>query len=383
MSAHVAMHNSWILRLPGLRRFREQLRRMERLRARAERQHRRIEELESRLAQEKKKTSLLERLQPSTQPVEQMLGHRHQALLQSPKRQAALAREAEFAARTHTYRSEPGSGETALVPGSADQVRIAGVTFWVPRGSQNSGGLANRIAQRGWLPFGDILNGRELGLGTVMLDIGANIGTTSIPRVIAGDVEWVYAAEPDPLNYACLVRNVHDNALGGFVLPERVAISDVDGEALLERTAAMGTQQLVPEGPGGDGRATAADHVRVATLTLDSWVRRLGVAPELVAVVKSDTQGWESRVLAGARQLLTYPHIAWIVEFSPGHLVRARSGPEQLVAQIQQHFTHFVDLRGGSYGSRVKEVGELGKAMAYVTERREKRYTDLLLYRAA
>jgi FkbM family methyltransferase len=375
------MDNSWVLGLPGLRRFREQLRRLDRLRDHAERQRRRIDELERALARERGKHARVERLLLSAEPIEHTLRARHHALLHSARRDAAAAREQEFAAATASYLAELRSESLAADATRLEQVSVAGLTFWVPRSDGDAGGLADRMVRKGWLPFADILKGRELGVGTIMLDIGANIGTTAIPRVVAGDVQCVYAAEPDPLNYACLVRNIRNNRLGGFVLPDRVAISDSDGEAWLERAGGMGTQQLTAR-TAQAGAASPLPGVIVQTLSLDNWVKRLGVQPELISLVKSDTQGWESHVLSGARQLLAHRHIAWIVEFSPGYLKRAGSGPARLTKQIEEHFTHFVDLRGGDDGTRVKDTGQLERALAYVTERREERYTDLLLYNA-
>jgi FkbM family methyltransferase len=62
-----------------------------------------------------------------------------------------------------------------------------------------------------------------------MLDIGASIGRMSIPRVILGDLVHAYCAEPDPLNYAALVRNVAANGLCGLVLPDQAAIGAATG----------------------------------------------------------------------------------------------------------------------------------------------------------
>src|SRR5207237_8682550 len=104
----------------------------------------------------------------------------------------------------------------------------------------------------------EILETRELAVGRVMIDIGANVGTTSIPRALLGDFTCVYALEPDPANYACLVRNTVFNGVRGLVLPDRVAIGDSHGELTLRRVKS-GTHHLVTRASAvrEDGRVAA------------------------------------------------------------------------------------------------------------------------------
>ena len=127
-------------------------------------------------------------------------------------------RESAFAVRADAYR-EAING-SAGVPAGAANVVIAGLSWWIPKSPDGDGGINRRLEGQRRLPLAEILQTRELAVGRLMIDIGANIGTTSIPRVLLGDFNYVYAAEPDPGNYACLVRNVVDNGLRGLVLPE-------------------------------------------------------------------------------------------------------------------------------------------------------------------
>jgi FkbM family methyltransferase len=147
------------------------------------------------------------------------------------------------------------------------------------------------------LPLVEILRTREAISNGTMLDIGANIGLTSVTRAVMGDADVVYAAEPAPDNFACLVRAVIENGLRGIVLPDRVAISDHDGTATLRLSGSIGGHALLPQSRGID----------VPTMTLDTWVRRLGIDTLTVRYVKIDTQGHECHVLAGAPDLLGSP----------------------------------------------------------------------------
>ena len=117
----------------------------------------------------------------------------------------------------------------------AHGMRVLGLNWWMPViRPQPSGPSAAWLAKQRF-PYRALTQTRELAIGGVMLDIGANIGRMSISRVVMGDVVAAYCAEPDPLNYACLVGNIVDNDLNGLLLPDRLAIADRDGTVILRR----------------------------------------------------------------------------------------------------------------------------------------------------
>jgi FkbM family methyltransferase len=282
---------------------------------------------------------------------------------ETPPDDVTLRREAAHISASDAY----AAARSAVVPAGADRVEIGGVTWWVPADSRTEGRLADRIL-RGHLPLQDILRTREAVSNGTMLDIGANVGLTSVIRAILGDAALVYAAEPAPDNFACLVRTVIDNGLQGTVLPDRVAISDRDGTATLWVSESIGGHTLRDVGGGVD----------VTTMRLDSWVRKLGIDASAVCYVKVDTQGFESHVLDGAPDLLARRGIVWELEFAPTILSKAGREPAAVIAQMQAAFTHFIDLNGGAPGPRRRAVTELSEAVAYL----ERGFTNLLLYHA-
>jgi FkbM family methyltransferase len=297
----------------------------------------------------------------------QVMSLRHRALVATD---ATLRqrREVAFLDRARSYREARASSDA---PVDVIQVERASLTWWIPRSDASE---ANRlILGKQRLPFKEILDSRELAVGGIMLDIGANIGTTSIPRVVLGDFECVYAAEPDAANYHCLVRNIVHNQLQGLVLPDRVAIGDRAGTMMLARRN-TGTHHLAETFNDQD------DVVSVECTTLDAWVTTLGIDVHRVTFVKADTQGWEIRALLGAEDLLRHKQITWQLEFSPSMLMRAGCDPARAYDVMRAHFTHFIDMRGES-GTRVRRTSELAEALRYV-ERGERRYTNLLLYNA-
>jgi len=283
---------------------------------------------------------------------------------ETPPDEAALRREAAHTSASDSY----AALRTADVPPGAEAVEIGGATWWVPADNRTEGQLADRVLHRRHLPLQDILRTREAISNGTMIDVGANIGLTSVTRAILGDADVVYAAEPAPDNFACLVRTVVDNGLRGIVLPDRVAIGDRDGTATLRLSGSI----------GGHALREGVDGIEVPTLRLDTWVQRLAIDAAAVRYVKVDTQGYESHVLDGAPELLARPGIVWELEFAPAFLPKVGRTAPDVIAQIQVAFTHFIDLNGSAPGHRRRPVAELPEAVAYL----ERGFTNLLLYHA-
>ena len=362
--------SSWIFRVPGLRRFGRQLEHTEQqlrgLRTK-------LDNLQARSRADS--ADFAERIQHhkarqlAPDVLRQVFGARFRALVERPS-EAAAARDAHHLTASPSY-AEALRADAHDTTAAPQRVTIDGVVWCVPKDAGGGGDLSDRIAH-GWLPFHGIIATRELAVGGAMIDVGANVGTTAITRVILGDFDHVWAAEPDPDNFACLVESVAANGLRGRVLPDRVAIGATDGSATLRRKTKIGVHHLTT------GTARRSD-VTVPVMTLDSWVSRLGITPTEVTFVKVDTQGWEADVLRGAPHLLAHPHIAWQIEFSPRMLQRSGSTAADLFALLERHFTHFIDL-GRCTTPRVRPISRVREDVAYV-EQRERRFTDLLLYK--
>ena len=146
----------------------------------SERDRAKIETLKARLEQCREERTLQaerhhhaiaahKQLQETAKSRARVLAHRipsETALrLVLPERAAALRTAADL---------EPTTMQT---PGDRfEQVASAGLTFFVPREIRVPGKLADRILS-GWLPLREIAEARDVAVGGVMIDIGANVGT--------------------------------------------------------------------------------------------------------------------------------------------------------------------------------------------------------------
>jgi FkbM family methyltransferase len=124
--------------------------------------------------------------------------------------------------------------------------------------------------------------------GDVVLDLGANLGTFTRVALDAG-AKLVVAFEPDPSNVQCFRRTFH----------EELAQSRV---VLIEAPAWSECTTVHFSGFGLDGMITDSGRAMEA-VTVDSVVRNLGLTS--VDFIKSDIEGAERQMLAGASETIT------------------------------------------------------------------------------
>lgn len=189
------------------------------------------------------------------------------------------------------------------------------------------------LATKTWAPeflgiVRDHVFAREAG---TLLDVGANIGLTSIPVANARGTTC-HVFEPDPTNYSLLVRNIAQNGATELVHPRNVAVMDSDGQFEFERSRDNMGDHRVRIGGGREG--AYAEHERtvisVPARTLDACVPG-GLAHPVV--LKSDTQGADARVFRGAARVLAEVDVIF-VEYWPYGLRRLGDSPDSLFESL-------------------------------------------------
>ena len=212
-----------------------------------------------------------------------------------------------------------------MAPTTVRTLRIGGHTlrFAVsePREQRRLGALA---ADEGRMLRRLLASIRE---GDSFFDVGANIGTITLPVAVAGAAECL-AFEPEPINAGRLAANAELNRLANVTVIEAAVWS------------APGTVELRAGGPAGSGTASVdaeagAGAERVPAVTLDAFAGDGRAAPN---VVKIDVEGAELEVLRGAAASLDSGRIRDVfVETHPGGLVERGGGEAGVVALLAQH----------------------------------------------
>lgn len=147
---------------------------------------------------------------------------------------------------------------------------------------------------------------------TLIIDAGANFGHFAlVASHIAGPGAQIFAFEPDPSTFKLLNENV---ALlpDKNVTPVAAGLADKAGE--LELCTDAGN-------PGGHSFASvnvraAGASTRVPVFTLDDFLARRAPGRRL-DLMKIDVQGFEAKLIAGARATIARDHPTIFCEISP------------------------------------------------------------------
>jgi FkbM family methyltransferase len=164
----------------------------------------------------------------------------------------------------------------------------------------------------------------------LMVDVGANVGLASMPVAAMG--RGVVAFEPVPSNLRAYMLSVCVNGFADRVTLVGAAVGASSGvvDIFVPRGRADNTalgKDVSTANVGGE-----ADSIRVPVVTLDTTLRPEDV--RRIWLLKIDVQGYELRVLEGARAVLgALPPSAWVVAEHDPKLMAA-SGLADTTADI-------------------------------------------------
>jgi len=165
--------------------------------------------------------------------------------------------------------------------------------------------------------------GRDLILpGSLVLDVGANIGAYALPWAACHPDVTLHCFEPHPLVRARLTRNVALNRLADRVKVHAEALSDRDGEATLYAVRGDEDNQGLSTLNSGIVDPGRADPITVPLRQIDDV---FGVEEGKISLVKIDVQGHELEVLRGGTATLARHRPVLIFEHEDGLVARIRS----------------------------------------------------------
>lgn len=174
----------------------------------------------------------------------------------------------------------------------------------------------------------------RLPSGSVYVDVGANLGLTSVMAARVIPLGTLIAIEASPRNFECLRQTLKRTGISNCnaVL---CAIGEKEGEiGIVDSEFAAGS--YVSESGG----------VRVPMRTLDCLLDGLGTAaPNLI---KIDVEGFELEVLRGCRKLIEDHCPRFVMEFNSYALAANRDSSPRLVLDfIIEHFGRFSFIENG------------------------------------
>jgi FkbM family methyltransferase len=186
--------------------------------------------------------------------------------------------------------------------------------------------------------------GQDAIAGSTFLDVGANIGTTTVPALRVHAFGSAVAIEPEPENVLLLRLNVLLNDLESRVTVLPLAASSEVGSSDLVVNRSRGGKHWIASDPGKLGPKRRADDtlLTVETVTLDHLVETGVLDPERTGLVWMDAEAHEGHILQGASSLLARG-IPLVLEWNP--LILDRVGDRGMLERaVAAEYTHFAAL---------------------------------------
>ena len=167
------------------------------------------------------------------------------------------------------------------------------------------------------------------------IDVGANIGLTSIPLKLNCPGVIIFAIEADPENFAFLKNNMERNGVNNVELFSVAAYSE-DGEIDFERSSKNAGDHRIRVGPPNSPidhyGESARELIKVKAQRLDSFISSDTLPRPFV--LKCDVQGAEVHVLQGAEYIMKDIDFM-IIEFWPYGLRRTGSTVESFFSMLK------------------------------------------------
>ena len=160
--------------------------------------------------------------------------------------------------------------------------------------------------------------------GDNIIDIGAHIGTFSIPLArFNGGSGKVFSFEANPGNYALLNRNITENGLDGIIIPAHALVS-MHSQKFSMALPADGNSGMYYYLPDSTMPVIEAD-----VINIDSWHTNL-VSEVDIKFIKIDVEGAEVLVLRSCQQLIQKYTPIMYIETSVSQLARFNSSIDDI-----------------------------------------------------
>lgn len=174
--------------------------------------------------------------------------------------------------------------------------------------------------------------------GTLVVDIGANIGFFSINVSKFSDIT-VLSFEADPVNYRQLLIVAEAEIRVKKIFPYLLAISSATGKTKLYLSELAPTDHKLIN-------TRSSRHIEIDAMRLDDFFENHADYNRPISLIKIDVQGAELMVLSGMKKTLKdhgYPPI--LLEYSPEELRAAGSDPSDFFSEFHSlgYRVHLLD----------------------------------------
>jgi len=171
--------------------------------------------------------------------------------------------------------------------------------------------------------------------GSFCIDVGANIGDTTVPMAIAsGKDGLVLGFEPNPLSYAVLEANSRLNKTSATIVPLPYAITEVEGEFFYSSSEASfgnGAVSVTVEEANQHGKFKLGEKVKGINLSKYLHEHYQAYLPKL-KFIKIDVEGHDLEVIRSISLLIDQYRPNLVAECFSGSTPDERLNLYQIVA---------------------------------------------------
>lgn len=167
-----------------------------------------------------------------------------------------------------------------------------------------------------------------------IVDIGAHFGyhTLNFAKLTNGQV---YSFEPQPQNYNLLKLNAKINNLQN-IYPMMIGLSSKNESSKIPLV--LKTKEKGNMGDFTINNLTSNFYSKIKSRTLDSFNYKD------ISLIKIDVQGWEKKVLKGAKNTINLNKPLLIIEFEKHQLLKSNTSVEELISYIRKLNYHIFYL---------------------------------------
>lgn len=197
------------------------------------------------------------------------------------------------------------------------------------------------------------------GATGMLLNVGANIGMTTIALMKNGCAARALAIEPAPENFRLLVKNIEQNGMSARIKPYRLAMSSRDGELEFELSPDnSGDHRIRQTTIPGAYREQERRVITVPATTLDQFMESLPAEDRDISLIWADIQGHEGHFFRGARRTLARG-IPTVSEFWPYGIERSGISRQDYCNILADLFQSFHEIDGPATARPIHELAGL------------------------
>jgi FkbM family methyltransferase len=147
------------------------------------------------------------------------------------------------------------------------------------------------------------------GKVTCIFDVGANVGQSARAFAKAFTRSTVHSFEPFPAAYRRLEQLAKSS--GGRIIAHQLALGDSEGhtDVAVDRASASQLNRLCFD--GDTFRSSNNQSLRIQISTIDAICGHQHI--ETIDILKTDTEGYDAKVLAGASRMLSEGRVRCVI----------------------------------------------------------------------